>query len=108
MTERESPYLWSTTALTNGAADPSINYQEGQLPSTLNNSCRSKMAADARFLGDNNGTLTTTGSANAYLLTINETWAAHATGHLISFKANFSNTGAATLNVTNADAAALG
>src|SRR5207253_2268309 len=79
-----------------------------QLPSTLNNSNRALMAAVARFYNDTNGSLTSGGSANAYTLTINETWTAYANKQIISFKANFSNTGAATINVNNADATALG
>lgn len=108
MAERESAYLWSTTALTNGAVDPAINFAEGQLPGTLNNSNRAKMAADARLLKDTNGSLTTGGSANAYTLTVNSTITAYASGHRFSFKANHTNTGAATLNITNADATAIG
>lgn len=108
MAERESIRLWSVTAATNADVDGNINFAEGQLPSTLNNSNRSAMAAHARNFKDTNGSLTTTGSANAYLLTVNNTWTAYANGQVISFKANFSNTGAATINVTNADATALG
>lgn len=108
MAERESPYLWSTTALDNGAADPNINFAENQLPSTVNNSARAAMAAHARLLKDTNGTVTTGGSANAYTATVNETWTALANGLKLVLKASFSNTGAATLNVTNADGAALG
>lgn len=108
MAERESLNLWSTTAASNNTIDPSINYAEGQLPGTLNNSNRSEMAALARFYKDINGSLTTAGSANAYTLTINNTWTAYANGQILSFKASFANTAAATLNVTNADAAALG
>lgn len=108
MTERESPYLWSTTAAINASVDPSINFAEFQLPSTLNNSGRSVMAALGRLLKDTNGSITSGGSANAYTLTINGTQAAYADGQKYSFKANFSNTGTATLNVTNADGTAIG
>jgi len=108
MAERESLRLWDTTAANNGAADPSVGWAEGQLPSTVNNSARGMMAAEARNFKDNNGSLTTAGSANAYTLTINNTWTAYANGQRLSFKASFANTGAATLNVTNADATALG
>lgn len=108
MAERESLYLWSTTALTNGAVDPNINYAENQLPSTVNNSARAAMAAHARNLKDINGSITTGGSANAYTMTINGTQAAYATGQVYGFKASFTNTGSSTLNVTNADATALG
>jgi hypothetical protein len=108
MAERESPYLWSVTAADNDDADPSINFAERQLPSTLNNSNRAKMAADARHLKDTNGSLTTGGAANAQTLTINGTQTAYANGHTYSFKAGFSNTGSTSLNITNADGAALG
>jgi hypothetical protein len=108
MAERESIGLWSTTAASNGTADPSINFAEGQLPGTVNNSNRGGMAALARFYKDINGSLTTAGSANAYTLTINNTWTAYANGQILSFKASFANTATATLNVTNADATALG
>lgn len=108
MTEQESVYLWSNTALTNGSADTAVNFSEGQLPGTLNNSNRAVMAAVAHYIKDTNGSLTTAGSANAYTLTINGRMTPLATGHRLSFKANFTNTGVATLAVTNADAVALG
>jgi hypothetical protein len=108
MTERESIRLWSATAGSNATADPNINWSENQLPSTVNNSARSEMAAIARFFKDTNGSLTSGGSSNAFTLTVNNTWTAYATGQVVSFKANFSNTSASTLNVTNADATVLG
>lgn len=108
MAERESVRLWDTTAANNDDIDPAVNFAEGQLPGTLNNSNRAAMAAVARDFKDRNGSLTSTGSANAYALTINNTWTALATGQQVSFKANFANTGAATITVTNADAASLG
>lgn len=108
MAEQESVYLFSTTALTNGAADPAINFAEGQLPSTVNNSTRALMAAIARYVKDTDGSLTTAGSSNAYTLTINGRQTPLATGHILTFKASFANTGAATLAVTNADSVALG
>lgn len=104
----ENVYLWSTTALTNGNVDASINFQEGQLPSTVNNSSRSVMAAVARFIKDTNGSLATAGSANVYTLAVNGTYAALATGLRARFRASFTNTGAATLNVTPSGGSALG
>ena len=55
-------------------------------------------------------TLATTGSANAYALTVNRTLTAYANGDLFAAKANFGCTGAATLNVTGGQsgASALG
>jgi hypothetical protein len=55
-------------------------------------------------------TLSTTGSADAYALTVNRTITAYANGDLFVGKANFGVTGAATLNVTGGQlgASALG
>jgi hypothetical protein len=48
-----------------------------------------------------------TGSANAYVLTLSPALAAHITGKEISFKANFTNTGAATININGLGVVAL-
>ena len=50
---------------------------------------------------------TSTGSANAYLLTLSDQFAL-AAGVVVKFKANFANTGACTLNVTPSGGAATG
>lgn len=109
MAERESIRLWSTTSTSNGTIDPSVNFAEGQLPSTVNNSMRAVMSAAARYLKDVDGLLVTSGTSSAYTLTINQTWSALGLDQWLSFKAHASNTvSTATLNVTNADASALG
>lgn len=92
-------YNWSLTAADNDDADNTINWLEGQLPGSVNGSARAMMAALASFIKDNNGTLTSGGSANAQTLTANTSFAALATGQLVGFKAGFTNTAAATLNV---------
>lgn len=95
-------YAWSTTAADNSSADASINWAEGQLPSTVNNSARAQMAAVASLLKDINGTLSTAGSSNAYTIASpNIAYAAYATGITIGFKANHTNTSAATLSVNS-------
>ena len=48
-----------------------------------------------------------TGSANAYLLTLSPALAAHIAGMPIRFRANFTNTGACTLTVNSLGAVAL-
>lgn len=96
----ENVNSWSKTASSNATADASINWAENQLPGTVNNSARSMMAAIAKFRDDNNGTLTSTGSANAYALSANTAYTALAQGLTICFRANFTNTGAATLTLT--------
>ncbi|WP_157639441.1 tail fiber domain-containing protein [Burkholderia ubonensis] len=42
-------WQWSITAANNATADPSINWQEGQAPSTVNDSARAMMAAIATW-----------------------------------------------------------
>lgn len=101
-------YSWSTTAATNATADSDINFAEGQLPGTVNDSARALMAGVAGFVKDNNATISTTGSANAYAATSSNTIAALATGLRFVFKANFTNTDAATLNLTPSGGAAFG
>jgi microcystin-dependent protein len=98
----ENVYEWSTTAATNATADGAINWAENQLPGTVNGSARSMMAAFAKFLADINGTLSTGGSSNAYTIASpNTTYSALASGIVIGFKANHTNTGASTLNLSS-------
>src|SRR5215831_6842646 len=102
MVDTESLYLWSTTAASNDTADGGINWQEGQTPGSVNASARSMMAALAKFLADTNGTKTTAGSANAYTLASPAT--AHSSllnGLIVRIKASFTNTGAATFNLSS-------
>jgi hypothetical protein len=98
---------WSKTAASNSNSDATINWAEGQLPSTVNGSARAEMAALASFRDDINGSLTTAGSSNAYTITTNIAFTAYATGLMVAFKANHVNTGAATLNVNSIGAKAL-
>lgn len=102
-----NPHLWSTTAATNSTSDPDINWAEGQLPSTVNNSSRAVMAGVAGYVKDRNGTLTSGGSANAYTLTSNIGHTALTTGIEVEFTASFTNTGAATLNLNGLGAKAI-
>lgn len=91
-------YDWSTTASSNATADGNINWQEGQLPSTINNSARAMMAAVASWLRDMAAYTTVGGTGNAITLTLNQTMAALGPG-IVSFIATAGNTGAVTLNV---------
>ena len=93
-----SIYEWSTTASSNATADANINWQEGQLPSTINNSARAEMAAIASWLRDMAAYTTVGGTGNAITLTLNQTMAALGPG-IVSFIATAGNTGAVTLNV---------
>lgn len=90
---------WSTTAATNSSADSSINWAEGQNPSTVNNSARSMMAAVAKSRNLLNGSITTGGSANAQTVTSGLTYISVPTGLLLYVKIGFTNTLTATLNL---------
>ena len=48
---------WSTTAATNATADSTINWAEGQAPSSVNDSARALMASWAKWREDQNGTI---------------------------------------------------
>src|SRR5260221_54208 len=100
-------YAWSQTAASNGAADSTINFAEGQLPGTLNDSDRAKMAVHAAFLADNNATGTTGGTGAAYTFTSALTEASLATGICLRLKMNVVNTGACTLTLTPQGGAAF-
>ena len=97
---------WSTTAGSNQTADANINWQEGQLPSTVNNSARGMMAALRAFVQDQGGYATLGGSGNAFALALSQTMATRAPG-LIGFFATRTNTGAVTLQVDSTTAAPL-
>lgn len=61
----EDIYAWSVTAATNGNADTSINFAEGQPRASVNNSARAMMAAIAKFRNQVSGAIGTTGTPNA-------------------------------------------
>lgn len=102
-----NPHLWSKTAADNDDADATVNWLEGQLPSTVNNSARAMMASWASWRDDNNGTLSTAGSSNTYTIAAPNVSYTLINGLTISARANHSNTGAATLNVNSLGAKAI-
>ena len=91
-------YNWSTTPANNATADGNL-WPEGQLPSTVNDSSRSNMAAIARWRKDSSGEIATTGSVSNYFLPANNEISVLTDGMSFSFRANHTNTGEATLNV---------
>lgn len=97
---------WSAVAGSNNATPPA-GWPEGMAPSDVNNTAREGMAVLARWHKDTNGSLVSGGSANAYTLTPNRTVTAYAAGLGFVFRANFANTGAATLNVSGRGAVAI-
>lgn len=102
-------YDWSTTAASNATADANINWAEGQNANTVNNSARAMMAAQAAFLAQTNGSITSGGTVDAQTFTSPAGFAftAYAAGQIICFKAGATNTGAATINVDTLGAKSL-
>lgn len=101
-----SVYQWSTTAGSNASVDSNINWSEGQLPSTVNDSARSMMAALAAFVRDQGGYATLGGSGNTFTLSLSQAMTSRVPS-LIGFFATRANTGAVTMNVDSLGAAPL-
>jgi hypothetical protein len=70
-------------------------------PSQIDNSIRALMGATKREHDWRNYSVTSTGSANAYVLTYSVAPDAYYTGQRFAFKTNFAVTGAATVNVNS-------
>jgi hypothetical protein len=94
-------YTWSKTASSNATADATINWAEGQSPSSVNDSARATMAAVAKYRDDVNGSLTTGGTSTAYTLSSNQVFdtLGHMDKQTITFVPHATNGAAPTLNV---------
>src|SRR6266567_6959953 len=94
-------FSWSQTAATNATADATINWAEGQAPSSINDSARAVMAAVAKWRDDNDGSLVTGGTSTAFTITTNSVYTSLALldGHRLTFKVNATSGAAPTLNV---------
>lgn len=101
-------HLWSQTAGTNATADTSINWAEGQAPSSVNDSARAMMARVADLLKDYGG-LTTAGTSTAYTVTTNRAFASAAVmdGAIIVIKPHTTSAAAPTLAVDGLTARAI-
>jgi len=97
---------WNVSAGSNTDTPPN-GWPEGMAPSDVNNTAREDAARIARWYQDTNGSLTSAGSSDAYTLTPKRTISAYAQGLCFAFVASFSNTGAATLNVSSVGATAI-
>ena len=80
-------WKWSRTAGTNATADGSINWAEGQSPSSVNDSARAMMAAAAKYRDDIAGAILTAGSSSAYTVASYQVFdtLAHLDGAMIAF-----------------------
>lgn len=94
-----SIFDWSTTAGSNGNSDATINFQEGQAPSTVNDSARALMARVAFWRNWFGANMTQGGSSNAYTITSGESLSAYSAGMRFLWSPNADSTGAVTLNV---------
>ncbi|RXT48752.1 tail fiber protein [Bradyrhizobium betae] len=100
---------WSQIAALNASADSSINWAEGQAPSSVNDSARAMMASLAKWRDDTGGNLSTAGTSTAYTITSNSAFASKAlmNAQEISFLAHATNGGNPTLNVDGLGASAI-
>jgi microcystin-dependent protein len=94
-------YNWSLTAASNATADSTVNWAEGQAPSTVNDSARAMMASTAAFRDDTSGSLATGGTSTAYTLATNQVFdsLAHLNGKVVAFTPHTTNGATVTLNV---------
>ena len=102
-------YKWSQTAGNNATADPSINWQEGQAPSSVNDSGRAMMASIAKHRDDVAGAIVTGGTATAYTVTSYEAFdtPTRLNGQIIAFTPHVTNGSTVTLNVDSLGARPL-
>jgi microcystin-dependent protein len=94
-------FNWSRTAASNATADSTVNWAEGQSPSSVNDSARAMMAALAKYRDDIAGAITTGGTSTAYTVTSYSTFdtLAHLDGAMIAFTPHTTNGATVTLNV---------
>jgi microcystin-dependent protein len=94
-------YKWSQTASADATADSTINWAEGQAPSSVNDSARAMMAATAKYRDDIAGAIVTTGTSTAYAVLSYQGFdtLAHLSGQMIAFTPHVTNAATVTLNV---------
>lgn len=94
-------YKWSQTASADATADSTINWAEGQAPSSVNDSARAMMAAIAKHRDDIAGAIVTTGTSTAYAVASYQQFdtLAHLNGQAVAFTPHATNGATVTLNV---------
>lgn len=102
-------FNWSQTAASNATADSTVNFAEGQAPSTLNDSNRAAMASIASFRDDISGAITTGGTSTAYTVTTAQafTLLTQLNGQMIAFTPHTTNGATVTLAVNGGAAKPL-
>ncbi|MCJ2030711.1 hypothetical protein MKK50_15145 [Methylobacterium sp. J-043] len=91
---------WSEADANNTQPSPN-GVPPGILPTELGGSMRAVMGAVKRAHSRSNVMVTSTGSANAYAIAYSVGPTAYAKGEVFRFFANFTNTGASTLNIND-------
>lgn len=94
-------YNWSKTAASNATSDSTVNWAEGQAPSSVNDSARAMMASTAGYRDDIAGAIVTGGTSTAYTVSSYEVFdtLAHMNGQMIAFTPHTTNGATVTLNV---------
>lgn len=94
-------YKWSQTASADATIDSTINWAEGQSPSSVNDSARAMMAAIAKHRDDIAGAIATTGTSTAYAVASCQQFdtPAHLNGQVVAFTPHATNGATVTLNV---------
>jgi hypothetical protein len=94
-------YKWSQTASADATADSTINWGEGQAPSSVNDSARAMMAATAKYRDEIAGAIVTTGTSTAYAVSSYQVFdtLAYLAGQTIAFTPHTTNAATVTLNV---------
>lgn len=94
-------YKWSQTASADATADSTINWAEGQSPSSINDSARAMMAAIAKYRDDVAGAIVTTGSNTAYAINTYQVFQSlsQLNGQVIAFTPHATNGATVTINV---------
>lgn len=108
-TDQMTLYRWSQNAAADATADSSINWQEGQAPSSINDSARAMMAATAKFRDDISGAIATGGTSTAYAVASYQVFdsLSRLNGQVIAFTPHATNGATVTLNVDSLGAKPL-
>lgn len=98
---------WSQTAANNATSDTTVNWREGQAPSTVNNSARAMMTSIRKLYDDVSGNVLTGGSSTAYTISTNQSMTPLADGMFVAARLHTTNGATPTLNVDSTGAKAI-